>query len=257
MKTRRGGLFLILLGLVLASAAGLSVFQLSQRSVQAAKVEMAQVVVVAQDVPERTALEAGALAVKIVPADLVPPGAVIDPSQAVGRMASVRLYSGEVLLAAKLADTKGQTGLAYTLTPGQVVITWPASDIIATGAIRPGDTVDVLVTRMPPERRGASAETGVEEPATTQTTMQNLKVLAVGIVTPELQTKEAQSARNTAPLVTFAVSHQDAVTLKALKDSQQFKLELVLRAAGDGQTVETQPVTIDTLIDQYRLRPQR
>lgn len=257
MKTRRGGLFLILLGLVLASAAGLSVFQLTQKSAQAAKVEMVRVVVVAQDVPERMVLEAGALAVKTMPAELVPVGAITDPAEAVGRMASVRLYSGEVLLAAKLADTKGQSGLAYTLAPGQVVITWPASDIITTGAIHPGDTVDVLVTRIPPERRGQTGEPITEDPITTQTTMQNLRVLAIGSVAPGVQSAKQENAAALAPLVTFAVSHQDAVTLKALKDSQQFKLELVLRAAGDETLVETQPVTLDSLLEQYQLRPQR
>jgi len=256
MKTRRGGFFLILLGLVLAAAAGLSVFQLSQKSAQAAKVEMVKVVVMAQDVPERTVLEAGSLAVKTVPAELVPPGAITEPSEAIGKMAAARLYAGEVLLAAKLAATNGQSGLSYTLAPGQVVITWPASDIITTGAIHAGDTVDVLVTRIPPDERASTGEPVTKDPVTTQTTMQNLRVLAVGSVAPAVQSSNKEDS-SSVPLVTFAVSHQDAVILKALKDSQQFKLEMVLRAAGDDKIVETEPVTLDSLLEKYRLRPQR
>jgi Flp pilus assembly protein CpaB len=259
MKTRRGGLILILLGLVLASAAGLSVFQLSQKSAQAAKVEMVKVVVLAQDVPERMVIEAGSLAVKTVPVELVPPGAISEPSEAIGKMSSSRLYAGEVLLAAKLASTNGQSGLSYTLAPGQVVITWPASDIITTGAVHAGDTVDVLVTRIPPDKTGPTGEALTKDPVTTQTTMQNLRVLAVGSVESGVQSSDSKgnSAPTLAPLVTFAVGHQDAVVLKALKDSQQFKLEMVLRAAGDDKAVNTEPVTLDSLLEKYQLRPQQ
>ena len=99
---------------------------------------------------------------------------------------------------------------------------------------------------------------------TTQTTMQNLKVLAIGSVQPAQAApagppdKTRDTSDRVAPtqgLITFAVDRQDALVLKALKDSERVKMEMVLRAAGDDKTVQTDPVTLNTIVARYQFRP--
>jgi hypothetical protein len=91
-------------------------------------------------------------------------------------------------------------------------------------------------------------------------TMQSLKVLAIGAVLPAAVADgdKAKGAAQPPPtqqsLITFAVERQDALTLKALKDSERVKLELVLRGAGDEQIGKTDPVTLKTIIDRYQFR---
>jgi Flp pilus assembly protein CpaB len=154
---------------------------------------------------------------------------------------------------------------------------------MTTGAVQPGDVVDLLVTISPPEK-DQSAEMGGPNPnaqppknapatpvpangsevevGTTQTTMQNLKVLGVGSVAPT--TEESSSAKTpasssgraaaAASIITFAVDHQDALVLKALKDSERVKMELVLRAAGDDKVAKTDAITLNTIVDRYSFR---
>jgi Flp pilus assembly protein CpaB len=193
-------------------------------------------------------------------------------ADAVGKMSTTAIYPGEIILMAKLADTQGQSGMSYSLEKGQVLITFPASDIISTGAVRVGDSVDIMVT-MKPTGQGGNATPGQATnnppattqlttttplttnnlPATTQLTMQNLKVVSIG--TQSAASKNgAQAAPTGGSLITFALGQQDALMLKALKDGEGLTLELVLRAAGDDQIVTTEPVTMQTIIDRYKLR---
>ena len=142
-----------------------------------------------------------------------------------------------------------------------------------------GDNVDLLVTILPPERDpepalavtpGAQSPLATPTPApdlvdhSTQTTMQNLRIVGIGSVAPPTESKvpgqtdkKASSSsgdRGQQPVITFAVGHQDALTLKALKDNERVKMELVLRGAGDDEVAKTDPVTLETIIDRYRFR---
>jgi hypothetical protein len=160
----------------------------------------------------------------------------------------------------------------------------PASDILTTGAVRAGDQVDLLVTIKPREDQNRPDPMAPPGPAgtpvapqatptpaadieigTTQMTMQNLKILAIGAVLPSTtatdkvdeKTKGNASQAPTGPqsLITFAVDRQDALTLKALKDDpDRVKLEVVLRGAGDQEVAKTDPVTLSTIMDRYQFR---
>lgn len=253
MKNRQGGKILILLGAVIAVLVGVIVFNVTRQASAETKVDTIDVVVAARDIPERTLVQVDAIAVKRLPVDAIPPGALAKPSQAAEKMTATKIYAGELILAAKLADTKGQSGMAYVLTKGQVLITYPASDIVGTGALRMGDSVDILVTYRGPGQSSPAQPIQTETlPPTTQTTMQNLKVVSIGTAANSTKTPGAPSAGGN--LVTFAMDHQDALLLKALKDGDGVNLEVVLRAAGDDAIVKTEPVTMRTIIERYRLR---
>jgi Flp pilus assembly protein CpaB len=260
------------------------VFSQAQKAAREQQLQTVEVLVAAQDIPERAIVAAPHLAVKRVLPTSLPPNALVRPDQAVGKMTTDPILAGEFVLPGKLVGPdSGRPAIAYTVPKGKVVITVPASDILTTGAVQPGDVVDLLVTISPPEKdRGA--EPGAPNPnpqpaknapatpvpddgaevqvGTTQTTMQNLKVLGVGSVAPATEeskdgkTPSASTGRAgaAASIITFAVDHQDALVLKALKDSERVKMELVLRAAGDDKVAKTDAITLNTIVDRYSFR---
>jgi Flp pilus assembly protein CpaB len=206
----------------------------------------------------------------------LPANAIARPDEAIGKMTTGPILAGEFILPGKLVESDGRAGLTFQVPKGKVVITLPASDIMTTGAVRTGDHVDLLVTIKPPERDSARPSilvtpgpaaptptpTGSDvELGTTQMTMQNLKVLAIGSVAAapvgesgKEGAKQAERAPTPQSLITFAVDRQDALTLKALKDSERVKLELALRGAGDEDVAKTDAVTLNTIVDRYRFR---
>jgi Flp pilus assembly protein CpaB len=126
------------------------------------------------------------------------------------------ILAGDFIMPAKLVDSDGHSGVAFVVPKGKVVITLPASDILTTGAVHPGDTIDLLVTIKPDREKNANANATTVVPGaaaapspvasptpvggadvevgTTQTTMQNLKVLAIGSV----QTAQAAPVKESA-----------------------------------------------------------
>ena len=266
---RRSGVIFLLFGLILAALVGASVLKMAdQAQARSTQIETVEMLVVTQDVPERTVLTPAMVTVRRTVPEARPAGALTHPDQIAGRMTKAALFAGEPVLSHKLADTDGKSGVAYTLEPGQVVITFPASDILTTGAIRVGDHVDLLVTLLPEtesnerittaatNQGGTTSQAPSGLPQTTQLTMQNLRVIGIGSVESAKGVVSANANNRGGQLITFAVNHQDALILKALKDSGRAKVEMVLRAAGDDQVVRTDPVTIQRLIEQYGFRGQ-
>lgn len=288
MSRKRGGFALLLLGLVVAGGVAFMVFNQAQRAAATARMESVDVLVAAQDIPERSLMVAPFLSVKRMLPTSLPPNAIARPEEAVGKMTTGPILAGEFILPGKLVEADGRAGLTFQVPKGKVVITLPASDILTTGAVRTGDRVDLLVTIKPPDRQnGAPTATAAAPPGpddtrspapaaptptavadleigTTQMTMQNLKVLAIGSVATAAPvaaeggkapaTGQSDRTPPAQSLITFAVDRQDALTLKALKDADRVKLELVLRGAGDDEIAATDPVTLNTIIDRYRFR---
>jgi len=279
MNKKRSGMLLIAFGVIAALAVAFTVFRVT-RQATAQRVETIDVLVALQDIPERTVLTPALVGVRPAIPDALPSGVLTKPDQVTGRMTTTRLYSGEMILPGRLADTSGRSGVSFNLTKGKVLITLPASDIVGTAAVRPGDHVDLLVTifsnELPtsPAQAGATSQGGASQgsaagravpdltvPMVTQTTMQNLVVVGIGpfgVVSKDTQASSSAGAAGTASasLLTFALSHDDALRLKALKDSRGVRMELVLRAAGDEEVVQTEPVTLQTLLQFYRIKTQ-
>lgn len=271
MNRRRSGLILIAFGVISAIIVGFTVFRLT-REATATKVPTVGVVVALQDVPERTVLTPALIAIRQALPDSLPPGVLTNPDQLVNRMTTSRLFAGEMVLASRLVDSNGRSGVAFALDKGKVLVTLPASDIAGIGAVRPGDHVDLLATITPPDRKNQLSGTGQGANAapvsiadeevplryqTTQTTMQNLILVNLGQMAQTTGEKDANA--NTAKsaqsnLATFAVDHEDALRLKLLKDSQYVKLELVLRAAGDDEIVNIPAVDLRSILDRYKFK---
>ncbi len=140
---------------------------------------------------------------------------------------------------------------------------FPSTDMLnATGAVQPGDHVDIMLsipisgtTRLD---SGSPNGTQLSSGALTlvsQTTLQNIEVYTIGEWTPPGQQSGTNASTNTAAntslkIITFIVDHQQALILKYVKDSGG-TIDLAVRSAADNQQVQTDPVTLDYLVDLF------
>ncbi|MHB1415648.1 MAG: Flp pilus assembly protein CpaB [Chloroflexota bacterium] len=253
MGRRRGGIVLIVFGVLLAAVVGGAVFLMAQRTAEPAKAEdTTQVVVVLSDIGERSVISAASIGMAEVPTRLVPVTALRRTDDAVGNMALAAMYPGDYVLSDRIAKTNGESGFAFMLDEGQVLMTFPMSDIVSGGAVRQGDTVDLLIT-LDPTKEDPTAPSAI-----TQLTMQDLKVVSVGTGQAQNQANQGTATTSTAArisgqVVVFAVPRQDALVLKHLKDSDA-KIEMALRAAGDTQVYTTEAVVMQSLIDRFNIQ---
>lgn len=248
-------MLLIVLGVLLAAVVGGGVYILAQRATTDVAEETAKVVVVVAPIAERTLIPSTSIGLADVPARLIPTGAIRRIEDAAGKMSIDAMYPGEFVLANRVADTSGKAGLSYALEEGTVVITFPTSDIVSTGAIKAGDHVDILITLDTFAENPAAAQPGTtaSPSGTTQMTLQNLRVLSIGSVETAVPGAEQQAGQQNASLITFAVPREDALTLKNIKDHPSAKIDLVLRPAGDEQVYTTDAVHMRSLIERFRI----
>lgn len=264
MRRRKGGIVLMIFGLLVAAMVGGAVYVLAQGAPTTTAEETTTALKVVSMVPQRTIIPVTALQVVEVPASLKPPAALSTVEEANNKMALSDLYPGDWVLSNRIADTKGLNGQSFTLKPGTVMVTFPGSDIIGTGAVLPGDSVDILVTIDTwKEEEGATAP-GVAASAghpggDTQITIQNLKVLNIGAVPATVAEESAESSgsqqsKNVDQLITFQVSRDDALVLKQIKDYPNARMEVVLRAAGDEQVYTVEAVNMKGLIERFNIK---
>jgi Flp pilus assembly protein CpaB len=277
---RRAGLLLMLVGLVLASLAALLVLGMAQQSQQQAVQQIKQVYVVtaAKDIPEMAIISPEMLAVKAFPADFAPSGAVATVEEATGKYAASKLFKDTVLLRAQLTGTKKARDVASNLPPGKVAFWMPMPDFIATtGGLKVGDRVDILLTVNFNDITEGSSNSPSGAPSdnkgkwfSTQTTLQNVEVFAVGTVdqavesgatagpTPNSPTSAVRSSGSSDKrALVLLVDHQDAVILKFIKDTEKETVglvDMVLRSADDAQIVRTDSMSPESLVDRFKFR---
>jgi pilus assembly protein CpaB len=271
---KRTGTLIMLAGIVLAVIAGMLVLGMTQRTraERTAQVEQVLVVMAAEDIPDGKAVTVDALAMQAFPADFVPEGAIAEAEQAVGKYTTTRITEGQIVLANQLSATKRVGDLSLSVPSGKVALALPMTDLMSTnGAIKAGDHVDILLTLDlneiqlgAPSAEGSDAvpavtvNTDVVNPVT-QTTLQNVEVLAIGLgVDEESAGTSATTVGNTANgkqggAIVLLLDPQDALVLKYAKDSGGV-VDLALRAPEDTAQVTTEPITIDLLFERYNFR---
>ncbi len=255
MNRKRIGIILVVFGILLALGVGIAVYMQAEQAAEIAKrTPTVEVVVAVADLPERVAVPASAVTVAKVPADVVPVEAATKVNNVVGKYPLTRIYKNEVVIQSKLADSSGKTGPAFVLKEGMVAVTLAGSDLLtATGAIRPGDRVDMLLTlplpRVPTSGQSqGQAQAAASIPQVTQTLLQNLEVLRVGSF-PATGQPEGGAAAGKG--VTFQVSHQDALILKWAKDSGG-TIDLALRHPSDKEPISTEAISANYILRQFK-----
>ncbi len=252
MQRKRGMIWLIT-GLLFALLAGVLTFRILAQATEAAsevqEVHLSPVVVALQDIPLRTVIEESQVSVKQIPTELVPEGAATSISDVVGKIPKQNIAAGEILLLQRLVEptVKGKD-IAFTMPEDKVVIALPASDLMSrVGFLKPGDRVDLLFTLPVPDTAG--------ERLYTLDAIQNLEI--VGMAMPPLLSKQGsgeaqpQIALANEGVLFFAVSAQDALTIKFLKDSGAI-MDIALRAPTSEQLLEAETVDLPYIFDRYQ-----
>ena len=125
------------------------------------------------------------------PSDFVPHGAVANPEQAIGKYTTTQITKGQIVLSNQLSDTLRAGNLSLSVPSGMEAVALPLTDLMSTnGAIKAGDHVDILLTLDLEEIQLKSADAaatpdvpsggGNAKNPITQTTLQNVEVIAVG-----------------------------------------------------------------------------
>jgi pilus assembly protein CpaB len=258
MGRLRGCLWLTA-GLLVALVAGVVAFMAlsraaAQRSGAVQEIAQVDVVVATGRAPVRSVLTADNVRVKQMPVAAVPEGALQDPGQAVGRITLVELYPDEVILAPRLVDPNllpPDGRMALALDGDKVLMAYTADDLLSrAGMVKPGDHVDLLATLDFPAVRMAGGGSGQDTAPASFTVLQNLAIAAI-VGAPIPSGQESVGAALPAALL-LAVSPQDAVTLKYVKDAGG-RIDIVLRAPGAEQPFTVEPVDWNYLIDKYQI----
>ena len=256
MKRKRIGIVLVVIGALLALGTGAYVYMTAEQTAAVASQTPTQdVVVAAVELPERMPVPASAVAIIKVPAGMVPASASTKLSDVVGKYPLTRIYKNEIVIQDKLADSAGKAGPAFALKEGMVAVTLAGNDLLTpTGAVRPGDRIDMMLTLplpKPPTQTGGSApQAAVTIPAVTQTLLQNLEVLRIGSFPTAGQADSAAAGKGS---ITLQVSHQDALILKWAKDSGG-TIDYALRHPNDNEPVTTDPITANYIFKKFKFQ---
>lgn len=252
----RSGRILIILGLVLAvGAAGLSFFILQNADTgqEQEEVEERSVVVAVQPVEARSEIPPDALRVEPWPVNIAPQNSFTSTAQVAGQLTIAPIFPGQVILnnmvVSRLSETQQPTqtrgsDVSFTIPEGQVAVAFPVSSIATVaGAIRQGDTVDLMVTLQPPSIEGG----GQAGPGNVAGfTLQNLEVIR----TRPWNVEEGDGGGT---VYTMLVDRQQALILKYVRENAT--PDFALRPAGDNEEYDTDPVDLNYIITEFDLEP--
>lgn len=193
----------------------------------------ATVVVTRRAVPAQAVLKAEDVTVRQVPRDLVLPGALTSPGEAVGQRPAVALAEGQPVLRSLLESGQNRGGLAARVPAGHRALTFAVNDLTGlAGRLQVGDRVDVAAFVGGQGGGGARATLLLE----------GVLVLALGRAQDEAAQGKAAPPYAS---VTVAVRPQEAVLLTLAQ--RQAQLQLLLRPAGEEGAVGRITVTDEAL----------
>ncbi len=193
-----------------------------------------EIVVVTRDLPALTRIGPDDIQVLRLPAEAVPPTAVLETETAVGRMSRVRLFAGETLLEPKLAPRGGTGSLQGVIPEGYRAMTLKVDEVSGVaGFLVPGAKVDVVAVLK--SQRG--------EPPSSKLILQDAEVAAVD------QSLTAEGMKIApASVVTLFVRPGDAERIGLA--TVEGKLILTMRAYGDVGSVETPGTDTQKLLER-------
>ena len=266
---KRAGTILMACGVLLAAGAFVTVLGMGRRSAAAASQTVAQVYVVTatREIPQFTAIQADALAVKAFPKAFAPAGAPSKVEDVVGKFAATSIARDQIILGSQVSASRRTSNISATIPPGKVAFWMPLPDLLMqSGGLQPGDHVDILLS-LELTKEGVEGVPGIPGTETedvtsvaTQTTLQNVEVYFAGAATnadlpdgvaPPADAKAA--SKKPSKVVAFLLDPQDAVLAKWVNDSGGI-IDLVLRSDADKDVHATESVNADTVIDQFKFR---
>ena len=193
---------------------------------QAEQARLARIVVATQELAFGMPLSAQNLRLVNWPANSVPTGAFTTIEQATknNRVALRPIVVGEPVLASKVSGLDGRATLSANLPAGKVAYTMPIDAVAGVGGfVRPGDVVDVLLTRQIPGEGATGADKMVD------VILESVPVLGIDLISNENDT-EAKNGK-TATLQVDTMGAQKLALARELGN-----LSLTLRNVTDQLT---------------------
>jgi pilus assembly protein CpaB len=199
--------------------------------------------------------------IKEITADAVLADAYRDTGDVIGQVARIPLVAGEQVIPAKVTATGAaitdveNPPLAYVVPEGKRAVSIQVTSVIgASGLIRPGDYVDVILTMTIGGQEEAEEGTAsvTTEDKIAQTILQNVQVLSVDQDVALTAVDEGEEgapavaedseANPEATTVTLAVSPAHGEVLTVAEACAEPRLALALRPFGDSSAVGTRSV---------------
>lgn len=273
------GILIALLGLVLIVGGIFAATQLISRGFQssaaptAEPVATTQILATTHDIAAGSVLSNEDVEMVEIPVALVARNAITDLTRAVGRITTVHLIQGELLMEHHLADpTNISHDVGYIIGDDQVLMAFPAEDLMSNlNVLQRGDVIDIFaslsiemeVAKLQP---GETAVTGQEETETITrifTFDANQRIQLSAIVADVVMEEEAEVPTGQAQptpqpsevkvhAYLLALNAQDALVLKNLIDSDAI-FDIVLRSPSSSELFAVSPVTLEYLVEQYQL----
>ena len=225
------------------------------------------VVVASQSIPIGSRVTEEMLTVKPIASDAVLAEAFRDTADVVGQVTKVPLVTGEQVIPTKVTATGTAIAsledppLSYVIPEGERAVSVTVSSVIgASGLIRPGDFVDVILTvglqnndADAVEGGGIGLAGGKDRIAVT--ILQNVQVLSIDQEVARSVVSEGEDEGLPAPdnaeanpdaaTVTLAVSPVHGEVLTVAEACAEPRLALALRPFGDSNMVETRSTWSD------------
>ncbi len=255
-RSRRRARLILILGIVLAFIAAGGTFIVASSKTEAPPViPTTDILVATRELPPRTQIATTDVKVVKMNSDVVPPGAIRDAKEVVGKVNTVPIGVGEPILPGKFAAAAGQPWTVFppnqpiqagqSIPPGTpnyrvLSITVPDPQAVG-GAIQAGDVVDIVYTfNFDPNKflKGTNPDRITDFSA--KIVLQNVPILARAAAVYTIRT-DAETAERIAYLTASGGT-----------------LQFLLRAAQDQRAVSTTGATFGNTYDQNRLKiPER
>jgi Flp pilus assembly protein CpaB len=228
------------------------------------------VVITTHDLAVGTVINREDIQTASYPVSLVPRDALLSIEAALGKIATVHLIQGEMVLQHHLADpTNISHDIGYIIGDDQVLMAFPATDLMSgLGVLQRGDNVDIFAsmtvevspTTIAP---GAGVTTEQQEKISRMFTFDafqhvNVTAIVADVVAESNQTREgaAQPTPNPADIKVraylFAMDPQDALVLKNMRDKGA-NFDIVLRSPTSNELFDVSPITVEYLLQRYEL----
>ena len=229
----------LLFALLVAAAASTLVYHFVVINVEASsrRPHSLQKVLVAAHTLEVGALLQEADLRLINSAGVVPPQAINDKQQAIGRGVIATIYEGEPISSGRLAPKGAGAGLASMIPIGKRAVALKIDEVVGVaGFVVPGMRVDVVVA-------GGNNEAG-RNGILSRTVLQNIEVLSAG----QKFEKTAEGKPQNAQVVNLVVTPDQAEILSLA--SNETKVQLVLRNPLDTREEKTHGTSVAALFGQ-------
>jgi pilus assembly protein CpaB len=175
-------------------------------------------------------------------ADSVPPGAVSNSDDVIGRGLLMSMVQGEPFLEPKLAPRGAGVGLPPAIPQGYRAMSVKVNEVIGVaGYVLPGSYVDVVVTVSP---------TRALEDMTSKVILSNVQVLTAGT---KLETETEDGKPMPVTVVTLLVNPEQAERLTLA--STEGRIQLALRNPLDNSAPETRGIQPGALLAGSRPAP--